>query len=95
MSRTFLSACSVILSSAVLSVGAGGTLRAAPQHESRPGEIRVQTDLVTIVASVTDASGRPVPDLTKDVFDLSEEGVPHSIRALRSGNETGRSNCSA
>ena len=85
--RTFLSVCSVILSSAVLSVGAGDALRAAPQQK-RPGEIRVQTDLVTIVAGVTDANGRPVPDLTKEAFELSEEGVPQKIERFEA--ETNR-----
>jgi Ca-activated chloride channel family protein len=62
-------------------------LRAAPQQK-RPGEIRVQTDFVTIVASVTDANGRPVPDLTKEAFELSEEGVPQKIERFEA--ETNR-----
>jgi len=69
---------SVILSSAFVSAGVSRILHAAPQQR-RPGEIRVQTDLVTIFASVTDEHGRPVPDLTQDVFDISEEGVPQKI----------------
>jgi Ca-activated chloride channel family protein len=75
--RNFL-AVSVILSSAFVSAGVSRILRAAPQQR-RPGEIRVQTDLVTIFASVTDEHGRPVPDLTQDVFDISEEGVQQKI----------------
>jgi Ca-activated chloride channel family protein len=84
--RNFLAA-SVILSSAVLSAGTGGPVRGAAQQR-RSGEIRVQTDLVTIFASVTDAHGRPVPDLTQEAFDLSEEGVPQKIERFEA--ETNR-----
>jgi Ca-activated chloride channel homolog len=49
------------------------------RQQSRSGVIRVQTDLVDVLASVTDANGRPVPDLTQDAFELSEEGVPQKI----------------
>jgi Ca-activated chloride channel homolog len=52
-------------------------LRARQQRHG--GEIRVQTDLVNILASVTDANGRPIPDLTQDAFSVSEEGVPQKI----------------
>jgi len=45
----------------------------------RPPKIRSQTDLVTILASVTDAHGQPIPDLTQDAFQISEEGVPQKI----------------
>jgi len=49
------------------------------RQQRHGGEIRVQTDLVNILASVTDANGRPIPDLTQDAFSLSEEGVPQKI----------------
>jgi Ca-activated chloride channel family protein len=54
-------------------------LRAQQQQQRRPGSIRVESNLVDILASVTDANGEPIPDLTQDVFDLSEEGVPQKI----------------
>src|SRR5271169_3208658 len=60
---------------------------AAPQQR-RGGEIRVQTDLVNILASVTDANGQPVPDLTQDAFQLSEEGLPQKIERFEA--ETNR-----
>ncbi|MGO9590872.1 MAG: VWA domain-containing protein [Candidatus Acidiferrales bacterium] len=65
---------------AVTVIGSAGfvfPLRARQQRHG--GEIRVQTDLVNILASVTDANGRPIPDLTQDAFSLSEEGVPQKI----------------
>ena len=52
-------------------------LRARQQR--RGGAIRVQTNLVDILASVTDANGKAIPDLTQDAFSLSEEGVPQKI----------------
>jgi Ca-activated chloride channel family protein len=47
--------------------------------QSRQGTIQVETNLVEILASVIDAHGRPIPDLTEDQFELSEEGVPQKI----------------
>ncbi len=70
---------------------AGVTALAIPlaaRQQRRGGEIRVQTDLVNILASVTDANGRPVPDLTQDIFSLSEEGVPQKIERFEA--ETNR-----
>jgi Ca-activated chloride channel homolog len=63
-------------------LGAGRVLSAAPSgaaQQRRGNEIRVQTDLVTILASVTDPNGKPIPDLTQDAFQVSEEGVPQTI----------------
>jgi Ca-activated chloride channel homolog len=52
----------------------------AAQQTPRSGTtLRSQTDLVTILASVTDQSNRPVPDLTEDAFQVSEEGVPQKL----------------
>jgi Ca-activated chloride channel homolog len=48
-------------------------------QEQRHGQIRVETNLVDILASVIDAEGRPVVGLTRDEFDLSEEGVSQKI----------------
>ena len=49
------------------------------RNSGASGVIRVQTNLVNILVSVIDANGEPVPDLTQDAFDLSEEGVPQKI----------------
>jgi Ca-activated chloride channel homolog len=68
-----------ILLAGTLITGASlaGPLRARPQRRST--ELRVQTDLVSILASVTDQNGQPIPDLTQDSFQVSEEGVPQKI----------------
>ncbi|HEX4074206.1 MAG TPA: VWA domain-containing protein [Candidatus Acidoferrales bacterium] len=71
-STLFLAAIAVLGSAAFVF-----PLRARQQR--RGGEIVVQTDLVDILASVTDANGQPIPDLTQDAFSLSEEGVPQKI----------------
>src|SRR5579864_9200016 len=59
----------------------------APQQNSR-GAIRVQSDLVDILASVSDADGHPIPDLTQDAFAISEQGVPQKIERFEA--ETNR-----
>jgi Ca-activated chloride channel family protein len=58
------------------------------EQENQHGVLRVQTNLVEVLASVIDAKGRPIPDLTQDVFDLSEEGVPQKIERFEA--ETNR-----
>ncbi len=51
-----------------------------PQQQQRQkGPIRVQTDLVSILASVTDAKGEPVIGLDQSAFQLSEQGVAQKI----------------
>jgi Ca-activated chloride channel homolog len=49
----------------------------APQRKS-PG-IRVETNLVNILASVQTSDGRPVLDLPRDAFSAFEEGQPQEI----------------
>lgn len=68
----------VVLLAAISGSGGIGAFARAPQ-QTRPGKIRSQTDLVTVLASVTDANGRPIPDLTQDAFQVFEEGVPQKI----------------
>jgi Ca-activated chloride channel family protein len=60
---------------------AGAILPGSPsgRPQRRSGPLRVQTDLVGILASVTDENGRPIPDLTQNAFQISEEGVPQKI----------------
>src|SRR5271170_855776 len=77
----------ILLASTVAGITALAIPLAARQQR-RSGEIRVQTDLVNILASVIDANGRPIPDLTQDAFALSEEGVPQKIEKFES--ETNR-----
>jgi Ca-activated chloride channel homolog len=63
-------------------------LAASRLARTQTNAIRVQTNLVSILASVTDASGTPVTGLTQDAFTLSEEGVPQKIERFEA--ETSR-----
>ena len=60
-----------------------GRLQASPATPQKSREqkahIQVQVNLVSILASVLDADGRPVLDLPKDAFDVYEEGVQHNV----------------
>src|SRR5271169_248076 len=58
------------------------------QQQRQKGPIRVQTDLVSILASVTDAKGEPVIGLNQSAFQLSEEGVAQKI--IRFAPQTNR-----
>jgi Ca-activated chloride channel homolog len=67
---------------------AGAVVSLYAQQPKQSNVIRVQTNLVNILASVIDAHGQPIPDLTQDVFELSEEGVPQKIERFEA--ETNR-----
>jgi len=71
----------LVFALAAILAGKGPAFAASPRQDAQkqtPG-IRVQVNLVNIYATVIDASGRPVPDLTQDAFELKEEGVPQKI----------------
>jgi Ca-activated chloride channel family protein len=59
---------------------------AAPQKQRAP--IRIQTDLVNILASVIDANGEPIVGLPQSAFQLFEENVEQKI--VRFEPETNR-----
>ncbi len=52
--------------------------RAADQRSS----IRVDVNLVSVLASVLDQNNRPVPDLERDRFEIYEEGKPQKIEVF-------------
>lgn len=61
------------------------TPEAASQRRAQePSPIRVEVNLVNIIASVLDASGRPLSALPKDAFELSEEGRAQKIAVFES-----------
>ena len=53
----------------------------APQDRTR---IRVEVNLVNLIVSVTDAGGRPVADLPREAFTVTEEGQPQKIDVFES-----------
>ena len=51
-----------------------------PEEQGDPEEVvRVDTDLVTVDATVTDAAGQPVKNLRAEDFKLYEDGVERPI----------------
>ncbi len=50
-----------------------------PGSQNEP-TYRVNVRLVNVFTTVTDSHGAPVPNLTKDDFQLLEDGVPQEIR---------------
>lgn len=74
--KTHFEGLSALSASAILAVALA---LPAPAFSQNPSVIRVNTDLVNIYASVLDASGQPVIDLTKDDFQISENGVPQKV----------------
>ena len=48
------------------------------------GTIRVDVNLVNVLASVLDKQGRPAVDLSRDQFELYEEGKPQKIEVFES-----------
>jgi len=53
---------------------------APPQRDDR--RIKTEVNLVSVIASVLDKDGRPVPDLPKDAFEVFEEGVKQQVEVF-------------
>jgi len=69
----FLRFCAaLVVSGGLVGIGAG-------QQQTRGRTIHARTDMVTVLASVTDADGRPMADLTQDAFQIAEEGVSQKL----------------
>jgi Ca-activated chloride channel family protein len=77
----------IVLAGTLVSIAAV-TASLLAQDQRHPGAIQVQTNLVDILASVIDSHGQPIAGLTKDQFELSEEGVPQTIERFEA--ETNR-----
>lgn len=61
---------------------AGLTSAQQPKRRQEPPPIRVEVNLVNVIASVLDASGKPLSELSKDDFELLEEGKPQKIEVF-------------
>jgi Ca-activated chloride channel family protein len=80
MKKATATVCAFLL--AGTTAGLADTLAAhRPQQDKQrqKGTIRVQTNLVSILANVTDAKGEPVIGLGQNAFQLFEEGVEQKI----------------
>ena len=64
-----------------------GSEQAPPRQTGEKGRIRVEVNLVNVIASVLDKNGRPAPDLPRDSFELYEEGVPQRIEVFERGTQ--------
>ena len=56
--------------------------RAQSRSNDQRSSIRVDVNLVGIIASVLDQNNRPVPDLQRDQFEIYEEGKPQKIEVF-------------
>ncbi len=59
----------------------GSSDSSASAGEQR-GPIRVDVNLVGVIASVLDKNNRPAPDLTREQFEIYEEGKPQKIEVF-------------
>jgi len=53
---------------------------APPQQDDR--RIKTEVNLVSVIASVLDKDGRPVPDLPKEAFEVYEESVKQQVEVF-------------
>lgn len=69
-----------------LVAGASPRLISSPRAQNRASDqrssIRVDVNLVGVIASVLDQNNRPVPDLQQDQFEIYEEGKPQKIEVF-------------
>lgn len=79
MKRTAASLYAAALLAGGLACAHWSVATAAAQPQTQSGSIKVEVNLVEILASVIDAQGEPVPNLTQDSFTISEEGVAQKI----------------
>ncbi len=61
-------------------IGRAGSGKTEDQRSS----IHVEVNLVSVIASVLDKNNRPAPDLTRDQFEIYEEGKPQKIEVFES-----------
>jgi Ca-activated chloride channel family protein len=52
------------------------------QSQNDESTLRVNVRLVNVFTTVTDSHGAPIANLTKDDFQISEDGIPQTIRVF-------------
>ncbi len=84
-SRLVLPACVLLLALSVpVSPGRVAWVHAAGADAQ---EFVARTELVEVYATVTDAKGRLVTDLTRDEFVVLEDGVPQTVATFADGEQ--------
>lgn len=85
MRKIFFPAITVtLILSFLYSVAGGQSPTPTPPLSREDEEIRIDSKLIVIPASVVDTAGNPVQGLTKDDFVVTEEGRPQKIEAVGS-----------
>jgi Ca-activated chloride channel homolog len=79
MKRAIVTLCAVMLAGMAGLAEAVAARKPQQDKQRQKGTIRVQTDLVSILASVTDAKGEPVIGLAQSAFQVFEEGAEQKI----------------
>jgi Ca-activated chloride channel homolog len=79
MKPAIVTLCAVMLAGMAGLAEAVAARKPQQDKQKQKGTIRVQTDLVSILASVTDAKGEPVIGLAQSAFQVFEEGVEQKI----------------
>jgi VWFA-related protein len=66
----------------LLSLSVAGVAASTPQNGRKraPSVFKVQTEVVNVYAVVKDRKGRLISNLTRNDFELSEDGTPQQIR---------------
>jgi Ca-activated chloride channel homolog len=79
MKRAIVTVCAAMLAVLVGRADTSAGPRPQQDKQRQKGTIRVQTNLVSILASVTDGKGEPVIGLGQNAFQVLEEGVEQKI----------------
>lgn len=61
-----------------LAIAPAWVMSSPPQ--TQPPVLKVRTEVVNVYAVVTDKRGQVIPDLTKDDFEITDNGAPQEIR---------------
>ena len=70
----------VMLASALIFVPVeSASPRARHPQQQGGGTVRVEVDLVNVLASVVDGEHRPVTNLLKDAFEIYDDGTPQKV----------------
>ena len=73
-----------VLAAAFLTGTAAGQEKTAPPVST----LKVTTQVVNVYAVVRDKHGRLIPDLTRDDFELTEDGIPQQIKYFSRETDT-------
>lgn len=79
MTKSAAAVSAVLIGIILLGANQDSQAQTRLRNPQERGAIHVESNLVSILVSVINANGEPIPDLAQDAFELSEEGVPQKI----------------